>query len=266
MTTETISGTSMQAPSQLFSPFPFGLSSRQVLPGATRQGHAMQRPKDQTDLSLSGFLLSPPHWQDPSSSSGSTQDFGFSSTSNASSSFGEGVSSMESKLLSSSQMQSSFSSSLSSSASAASAASASASSKPKSKSKSKSTLPSSEAGMTGVSSMESKLLSSSQMQSSFSSSLSSSASAASAASASASSKPKSKSKSKSTLPSSEAGMTIDIANLKVSGTVTDILINQSFPAHLFTSYLPHFTESVEFSRFCWIPPPCLIIWYRNRSC
>ena len=59
----------------------------------------------------------------------------------------------------------------------------------------------------------------------------------------------------------EADMTIDIANLKVSGTVTDILINQSFPAHLFTSYLPHYTESVEFSRFCWIPPPCLIIWY-----
>jgi hypothetical protein len=59
----------------------------------------------------------------------------------------------------------------------------------------------------------------------------------------------------------EADMTIDIANLKVSGTVTVILINQSFPAHLFTSYLPHYTESVEFSRFCWIPPPCLIIWY-----
>jgi hypothetical protein len=61
-----------------------------------------------------------------------------------------------------------------------------------------------------------------QMQTSSSSSSSSSASSASA---SISSKPKSKSEPKSTVPSSEAGMTIDIANLKVSGTVTDILIN-----------------------------------------
>jgi len=58
----------------------------------------------------------------------------------------------------------------------------------------------------------------------------------------------------------EADMTIDIDNLKVSGTVTDILINQSFQAHLFTSYLPHYTGSVEFSRVCWFPPPCPIIW------
>ena len=198
MTADTISGTSMQAPSQLLSPFPSSFSFRQVLPGATRQGHAMQRPKEHADLSLSGFLLSPLHLQDTSSSTGSTHHFGFSSTSNASSSVGEGVSSMESKLLSSSQMQTSSSSPSSSSAPSASAL--------------------------------------------------------------ASSKLKPKSNLKSKLPSSEAGMTIDIANLKVSGTVTDILINQFFPAHLFTSYLPHYTESVEFSRFCWIPPPCLTIW------
>jgi hypothetical protein len=107
MTTETISDTSRLAHSQLFSPYPSSFSSRQVFPGATRQVHPMQRPKEHADFSLSGILLSPPHWQDTSSSSGSTQGFGFSSTSNASSSIGGGLlsgglSSTECKLLSSS--------------------------------------------------------------------------------------------------------------------------------------------------------------------
>jgi len=103
MTTETISDTDRLTQSQYISPISSSLTSGKVFPVefTTRQGYPMQGPES-ADFSLSGFLLSPPNFPDTMTSSGSTHEFGFPSTLNASSSFGGGLSSMESKLLSSS--------------------------------------------------------------------------------------------------------------------------------------------------------------------